>query len=565
MKRENKNQEIKLRAISGIDDEILERTSKKRFELWGRIKKRNPAKVWVPVVAGAACIALLSGWLIGILPTLGKQIPVYQGMTVSNTYPMAQAKAETENGIGSWLLAWKSEQPSKGSAMKNFPKPNILLSQGTDVNSETETEMEAFDLLGENRALYYAKKNEDIYITIHLKNPEAYEILSFTLNGIKYQSYMFEAGSDSEQLILKVNVGEAQGLTQYTIDAIKYVDGTEIRDVRMEGDRTVTVAVYPEDQPTPQITDLTVDYETVSFDVTIKDTFSLIKDSKGRAWARLYLEDVVIDEQELSLEGATSVTLKGLTPGLSYTLCIMAEYDSMDGAGFGTHWFYEQKFTTGTHVKVIGMETGNRGISFRLEQEGGAEVEVIELINQLGVVERTLNSSSRTVEGLSIGSYTLKITYRYGNDSSQRGYVISDTVKLDTMCPLTEIVKDGYQIKHYSGYEQIYNPQTNDYRSHWGTDVTTDNADQGVYAAFSGTVTEASAGKVTVTSPDGSIKVSYDSLSSVTVKKGDVVNFGQKLGMLGKTRSDESYYTQNHLHLELSINGVTADPAEYFK
>ena len=193
MKNQDKNQEIKLGAISGIDDEILERTSKKRFELWGRIKKKNPARVWIPVVAGAACIALLSGWLLGILPTLGKQIPVYQGMTVSHT-PQTVAALPAEPTHDSLLAV------SMAKANLSHSRPRALLKEGNNGNHygqnkesdtdglETESPSTLSGLEGA-RELYYAQRNQDIYITIHFSNPDDYEILSFTLNGEKYSSY----------------------------------------------------------------------------------------------------------------------------------------------------------------------------------------------------------------------------------------------------------------------------------------------------------------------------------------------------------------------------------------
>jgi hypothetical protein len=98
--------------------------------------------------------------------------------------------------------------------------------------------------------MYYAKAGQEIYITVHISNPDSFEILSFTLNGKKYSSYMFEEGSDMENLILKVTVpSDAEGVIDYTIDAIKYVDGTDIKDVDMRGERTVKVGVYTSKQP----------------------------------------------------------------------------------------------------------------------------------------------------------------------------------------------------------------------------------------------------------------------------------------------------------------------------
>ena len=37
----------------------------------------------------------------------------------------------------------------------------------------------------------------DIYITVHIDNPDKFEIVSFTINNDKYINYMFESGSDA--------------------------------------------------------------------------------------------------------------------------------------------------------------------------------------------------------------------------------------------------------------------------------------------------------------------------------------------------------------------------------
>lgn len=89
--------------------------------------------------------------------------------------------------------------------------------------------------------IYYATPNQDIYISIHIDNPDSYEILSFTLNGKKYTGYMFEEGSDMETIILKYNVGNTSGIVSYTIDAIKYVDGTPLRTFLL----TATKRLWP--------------------------------------------------------------------------------------------------------------------------------------------------------------------------------------------------------------------------------------------------------------------------------------------------------------------------------
>ena len=71
-----------------------------------------------------------------------------------------------------------------------------------------------------------------IYVVIVLDNPDKYEILSFTLDGYKYQAYEFEKGSNSERLILKYETDDL-GEKNCTLDGIKYVDGKDIKEVQM--------------------------------------------------------------------------------------------------------------------------------------------------------------------------------------------------------------------------------------------------------------------------------------------------------------------------------------------
>ena len=86
-------------------------------------------------------------------------------------------------------------------------------------------------------------QNEDIFITVHFDNPDNYTIMAFTLNGKPYASYMFEYGSDYENIIIKINLGEETGVIDYTIDAIQYADRDVLKYVEMQGDPTISVRV----------------------------------------------------------------------------------------------------------------------------------------------------------------------------------------------------------------------------------------------------------------------------------------------------------------------------------
>lgn len=87
-------------------------------------------------------------------------------------------------------------------------------------------------------------QDTDLVISIHFDNPLNYEILSFTINDTKYSSYMFEDGSTMSCISIKFNVGSDFGEKECTIAAIKYVDGTQIKDVVLKGDQTAKINVY---------------------------------------------------------------------------------------------------------------------------------------------------------------------------------------------------------------------------------------------------------------------------------------------------------------------------------
>lgn len=238
----NKNPAFIISILSRIDDDIIERNTEKRMRLFSRTEKaQDGKKTWLAIVAIAACALLVLGAGFGtalglLLQGDGKQVPVYQGMTVSHDPPTVNT-AEAPSVIGTLpLSAFYTGNSSLNSLRSPSVDSPLLRTEASIDASDASPDISTGDK-------YYAKKNEDIYIYVHLSNPDDFEILSFTLNGVKYSSYMFEDGSDLETLILKYNVGETEGLQEYTIDAIKYVDGDKIKDVRMLGDQTIEVYV----------------------------------------------------------------------------------------------------------------------------------------------------------------------------------------------------------------------------------------------------------------------------------------------------------------------------------
>jgi len=70
-----------------------------------------------------------------------------------------------------------------------------------------------------------------------------------------------------------------------------------------------------------------------------------------------------------------------------------------------------------------------------------------------------------------------------------------------------------------------------------------------------------SLGKTVEIKHDNNLVSSYQSLSEITIKKGDTVSQGQVIGKSGTNELDKDL--GNHLHFELYANGQTVNPNNY--
>ncbi|MBQ7829990.1 MAG: leucine-rich repeat domain-containing protein [Clostridia bacterium] len=333
----DKKEDLIIDAVSGIDEDIVDKNLKKRFELW--CKKGAKRLSMLKIAAIAACVALLASFIVVILPLIPTgQIPVYQGMTVSNEAPPPAAETASNRPFTSnRTLSLLGKHSGKEEQKTRRPVVDIVKDSLT-VDAESEY-------------LYYAKPGEDIYITVHINNPGEFEILSFTLNGVKYSTYMFEEGSDLENLVLKVNVGDAEGVVEYTIDAIKYVDGTKIKDVLMEGDKTVSVAITP-DAPTSEITDVNIGISDISFNTYLNDEKNLVNTSGEDYFAVICNNDTIVEKKIISSKDKTPISFTGLDPDTTYRYAIIGVYDAIDGEGKCIHVIHEEEFTTQALVSI---------------------------------------------------------------------------------------------------------------------------------------------------------------------------------------------------------------------
>ena len=341
-----------------------------------------------------------------------KQVPVYKGMTISRSF--ARASAMTASDVENPDL-----QDEQGRVEGDYDNRDDDLDKNKPFEDPNAPSIEnkansTLDVVGAAESIYYADKNQDIFITIRLSNPDSYEILSFTLNGKKYSNYMFEDGSDMENLVLKVNVGNVGGIHDYTIDAIKYVDGTDIKDVRMDGNRTVKAGVRASDQTYVNVTNEKKTMTSISFDAQVVDLYSLIEKSGGYAKAVLY-DGVNMLTKDIKVGEKTNIVFDNLTPNTVYQYGVVAFYDNLSGNGAKLNTLYKKAVYTDTIVLFKDVQVGKESIEWGFmwnESFANKQMSAISLW-QNGAKVQDIDTGATRIDGLkSNNEYTLKATYK---------------------------------------------------------------------------------------------------------------------------------------------------------
>ena len=123
---------------------------------------------------------------------------------------------------------------------------------------------------------------------------------------------------------------------------------------------------------------------------------------------------------------------------------------------------------------------------------------------------------------------------------------------------------NGTVTQEFSDTALVWNATLGQYEVHLGVDFTGD--DLSVFAAEAGTVsdvvTDVLDGTYVVIDHEDGYQTRYYSLDeNVQVAKGDKVEKGQLLGTMSASRGSESL-AGNHLHFEMSKDGVDIDPLD---
>ena len=134
--------------------------------------------------------------------------------------------------------------------------------------------------------------------------------------------------------------------------------------------------------------------------------------------------------------------------------------------------------------------------------------------------------------------------------------------KLTFVSPVVGEITKGHSLE-----VPVFSNTLNEWRVHTGVDISADEGSS-VYAAATGTVTnvynDPFLGKSVEITHNGNIVSIYSNLDNngVTVKIGDKVKSGDKIGVIGDTSLSE-LADEPHLHFVIKVDGVSVNPLDY--
>lgn len=128
-----------------------------------------------------------------------------------------------------------------------------------------------------------------------------------------------------------------------------------------------------------------------------------------------------------------------------------------------------------------------------------------------------------------------------------------------------ELPVEGRVIAEFSGDDLVYNEALKDWRAHSGVDFEAKLGDE-VMASAEGMVEDvfdSEMGRCVIINHRDGFKTMYANLGEdTTLKKGDKVSKGDKIGMIGNTALGDISEGE-HLHFEMIKNGETVNPVDY--
>ncbi|MBO5416789.1 MAG: hypothetical protein J6A83_09190, partial [Clostridia bacterium] len=228
------------------------------------------------------------------------------------------------------------------------------------------------------------------------------------------------------------------------IDAIKYIDGTEIKDVRMEGDKTVKVGVATDKQPTAVISGEKISFNDISFNIEISDEMKLLERSGGRVDAVFYEGDTIIETRSLNYSEVNEIVFDNLKIGTEYTYVIAASYDALDGKGFDTYILASKTFDTLKYLMFDDVEVSQTVVYYSLKwhsQSLDGEIKSVALYQGETKIKDIEATATEIGELLSDNEYTIIVEYTH-NGKVESVYLTFTTVAKAK--PIVDMMLVGY-------------------------------------------------------------------------------------------------------------------------
>lgn len=344
-------------------------------------------------------ITLATGETINLGNVHDTVVPIYQGMSVTND--IDHDKKETKRNRDA---KFKSKRIK--DAISDF-----------------------IEVITTEKVEFYTTKGEKFNIAVHLYNPSSFEILSFTLNNRKYQTFEFKEGSTSSELIIEVEAEKTPGIKEYTIDSIKYIDKTEIKDVKMEGNKTIKVGVKYDVVPTASI--ISEDLTLSSFEqvVEITDDNNLITQNNG-LYFFLYDGNNVVYNAQLKL-GINTIQYDNILMGTKYEYIIVAIYDDCSGDGNQAVELAYGELDALNGFEISQLEGYRDSIFIKLSQNAlNAKIGEINVYDDTNLVKTTKGSTNTIFDNLiSNHNYVVEVVYEFESNGVTRFVSFKQNVK----------------------------------------------------------------------------------------------------------------------------------------
>ncbi len=149
------------------------------------------------------------------------------------------------------------------------------------------------------------------------------------------------------------------------------------------------------------------------------------------------------------------------------------------------------------------------------------------------------------------------------NDETESMPVIAEPEIFELAAPVAGVLGKGHD-----STIQVWSETMGDYRVHLGVDIVTEEGAP-VYAAADGVVSkvwdDALMGRCIAIAHDDNIFTFYKNLDPVLcegIEQDASVKCGQQLGKVGESAIAE-LADEPHLHIEMTVNGLAVDPADY--